>query len=295
MLQKHFDVIHLEKITDKKIKLAIFFFFNFFSKIKYYIFAFQFKIINLLENYDNKINKKNNIFFRNLKRNKKSLLIVCNSRESLELKNKKIFNRDVMVVNDFFLSKLTRNLIPNYYLCLHPFEGGQKFNSVNDKKLYINKFFKYIVKNKKTKFFFDPSFRLLFGNQQNIYYLNISSIPLCYFHDVNKVNIESKLPSVSNIALACVIFGVYLNYKNIKLIGYSIDFFVGNLAGYNLKNHNHIEKKTTLLDSPETDDDFWMLGYIYSGWLLVKKMLTSKNIKFETNIAYSRLYLFKRN
>jgi hypothetical protein len=295
MLQKHLDVIHLEKITDGRIKLIIVFFFHFFSKIKYYVFVVQFKIINLLENYENKIKKKNNFFFKNLKKNKKSLLIVCNSKESLKLQNKKICNHDIIVVNDFFLSKLSRNIIPNYYLSLHPFEGGNKFNSVNDKKLFLNKFMNYIVKNKTTKFFFDPSFKLFFGNKKNIYYLNISSIPLCYFHDINKVNIEKKIPAVGNIALACVIFGAYLNYTNIKLTGYSIDFFVGNLAGHNLKNHNHTERKVTVLDSPGSDDDFWMLGYIYSGWLIVKKLLQNKGIKFETNIAYSKLYLFKKN
>jgi hypothetical protein len=127
----------------------------------------------LLENYENKIKKKNNFFFKNLKKNKKSLLIVCNSKESLKLQNKKICNHDIIVVNDFFLSKLSRNIIPNYYLSLHPFEGGNKFNSVNDKKLFLNKFMNYIVKNKTTKFFFDPSFKLFFGNK---FYANVCSI-----------------------------------------------------------------------------------------------------------------------
>ena len=75
-----------------------------------------------------------------------------------------------MVVNDFFLSEMSRSIIPNYYLFLHPFEGDYKFNSAKDKKLYLNRFIKYIIKNKTTKFFFDPSFKLLLRNQKNVYY-----------------------------------------------------------------------------------------------------------------------------
>jgi hypothetical protein len=246
MLQKSFDVIHIEKISDRRIKLLIILFFNLFSKIKHYIFTLQFKLINFLENYDNIIKEKNNFYFRTIIKKKKSLLIICNSKETLNLRNKKFLDRDIVVVNDFFLSDLSRSIIPNYYFCLHPFEGDYKFNSAKDKKLYLNRFIKYIIKNKTTKFFFDPSFKLLFGNQKNVYYLNLSSVPLCYFHDINEINIEKKFPSVSNISLACVILGIYLNYKNIKIIGYTLYFFLGNLAGYNLKNHSHAKKKNTI-------------------------------------------------
>ena len=47
MLQKSFDVIHIEKINDRRIKLLIILFFNLFSKIKHHIFAIQFKFSSL--------------------------------------------------------------------------------------------------------------------------------------------------------------------------------------------------------------------------------------------------------
>jgi len=296
MKQKDFEVIHVEKIENNYIKSAIIVVFNLFSKFKYYIFLLQFALINSLENYNNKINKKNNFFFRNIAKNNEKLLIVANSKEACKLKKKKNLNSDIVVVNDFFISELRDYITPNYYFFFHPFEGEHYFDDTKYKKIYIKKFRKYVIKNKKTQFFFDPSFKSIFGIKKNVHYVNFSSVPLCYFHDVNKINIEKKFPPVSNIAHACTLIGIYLNYKNIKIIGYKLDYFVGNLDGYNLNNiYTHLSKKITLLDSSyKTDDDFWMVSYIYSGWLILRDLCINKNIKFETNLPYSKLYLFKK-
>ncbi len=295
MLQKHLDVFHIENINQKKIKKIIIILFNFFSKLKKLLFKCQFSSLNFLENYSNAIKNENNFYLKKIKKKKNNLLIICNSKETLKLINKNIYS-DIIVVNDFFLSNLSNHIVPKYYLFFHPYEVGNKFKFAKDKYIYLKKLTKYVNNNKrKITFFFDASWKSILGNRENVFYVKFSIIPLCYYHDVKKINIEKKFPPVGNIAQACVLLGAYLQYKKIKLVGYNIDFFVGNLAGYNLDNHNHKEKRKIYLDSSGADDDFWMLAYIYSGWLILKKILDKKKIKFETDIYRSKLYMFKKN
>ena len=251
-----------------------------FNTIKFFIKIIE-KIIFTF--FDKFIFYKGHLKPINIKSAKKNILILGNSPDIDHAFIKKQKNMDILTVNYFFGSELSKLIKPNYHMIIHrPYEN-HVFN-----KAKIKMFKKYVSSNFNTIFFLTKEWKKIFGNQNNVYYLN-QTISQITNYSVEKLKQFKVFPAISNVMISACYICLKMKYKNIYIHGYNLNFPI-----YAKVPHHYDQNiKKKIFENFDTDA-YKLIDLTLSEWIHIKKLSRSTN-----NNIYSTkntfLPIFKEN
>ena len=271
-------IVHIPKIGKLRFFLSTFIFFT--NLLKFLIKKFE-KISFIF--FDKIIFKKKNMNKINIISKNKKIIILGNSPniDLKYLKDKK--QHDILSLNFFYNSNLSKLIKPNYYMIIHrPYESH-----IFDKKKVKN-FIKYVFDNPNIIFFLTKEWKKILGIKDNIYYFD-QTISQITNYSINTLLKFEVFPAISNVMISACYIALKMKYKNIFIHGYDLNFPIYAKVPH---HYDEIIKKNIYENFDQ--DAYKLIDLTLNEWLHLKK-ISQKN---KSNIYSTRntfLPIFKEN